>query len=462
MVKRSISLSFLIISFFVLFGFKTDCNNLLLGTKTPYYPKQTVYSNPPKGYEPVFINYVGRHGARHQTSINGDSLLFVVLKQAEKEKCLTEAGFKLLRIDSLLMIVEKGNVSFISELGKEEQQGIGARMLHNFNPIFQNKEGKIKISTTKKERTKQSAKAFLKGLNPDSSVLVFKYNDNDNLAFYDVSPAYKAYKNDGNWLTSYKTITNIEKSKKLIEELPKQFFTNSFIYKLNNDSIKVKTKEGSKCYDALSFVNALYDIISIVPSIKFEIENAGFTMNELDLRALVSSSDIEMMDYINSAEDFFVKGPGIEGNDLQVNISIPLLVSFINSTNDYIASKKVIANMRFAHAETISPFAALLGITGASETISSKQILDYNKVWKCENIIPLSANIQWVLYKNNEESFIIKLLLNEKEVTINNLNDIGIPYYYKWNDIRNLYTAKLEKMNVHLNDNMHDFLMNLK
>ena len=41
-----------------------NAQNLYLNTKTPYQPQQKNYAAPPKGYMPVFINYVGRHGAR--------------------------------------------------------------------------------------------------------------------------------------------------------------------------------------------------------------------------------------------------------------------------------------------------------------------------------------------------------------------------------------------------------------
>ena len=96
----------------------------------------------------------------------------------------------------------------------------------------------------------------------------------------------------------------------------------------------------------------------------------------------------------------------------------------MNSTDEYIASGNVIADMRFGHAETIAPFAALLGIAGASEMVSLNKIQDYNKIWKCENIIPLSSNVQWILYKNkNTNDFMVKFLLNEKEVAINGIKD---------------------------------------
>ena len=85
-------------------------------------PGQADYSRPPDGYEPVFINYVGRHGARSQTSTMGDSILFTFLELAEKENGLSLQGKQLKLMDSLLMGIQKENVASITELGQEEQQ----------------------------------------------------------------------------------------------------------------------------------------------------------------------------------------------------------------------------------------------------------------------------------------------------------------------------------------------------
>ena len=106
---------FIIIECASFLSFNSDCKDVYWGTKTLYHPLQETYTKPPEGYQPVFINYAGRHGARHLASITADSIMFLVLKTAEHEKGLTIAGKKLKRMDSLLLIIEKGNVSLISE-----------------------------------------------------------------------------------------------------------------------------------------------------------------------------------------------------------------------------------------------------------------------------------------------------------------------------------------------------------
>ena len=53
-------------------------------------------------------------------------------------------------------------------------------------------------------------------------------------------------------------------------------------------------------------------------------------------------------------------------------------------------------------------------------------------------------------------------MLNEKEVSINGLKDVGTPYYYSWESVRDFYNGKLDKVNLHFKDDIHAFLLRLK
>ena len=80
-MKKITYFSLVLLTSFILLSFREDCKDLPWGTKTTYHFMNQVHSNPPAGYEAVFLNYMGRHGARFQTSITSDSLLFLTLQQ---------------------------------------------------------------------------------------------------------------------------------------------------------------------------------------------------------------------------------------------------------------------------------------------------------------------------------------------------------------------------------------------
>jgi SpoIID/LytB domain protein len=56
------------------------------GTKTPYPVSVWQYTPPPPGFSPVFVNYVGRHGARFFTKAGSDVELLKVLQKAQQNK----------------------------------------------------------------------------------------------------------------------------------------------------------------------------------------------------------------------------------------------------------------------------------------------------------------------------------------------------------------------------------------
>src|ERR1700749_2056893 len=72
-----------------------NCDPDFLGTKTLYHAPVIKYTTVPTGYAPVFINYVGRHGARHLTKEVNTYYAYKVLNHADSLHGLTSAGQKL-------------------------------------------------------------------------------------------------------------------------------------------------------------------------------------------------------------------------------------------------------------------------------------------------------------------------------------------------------------------------------
>lgn len=135
------------------------------------------------------------------------------------------------------------------------------------------------------------------------------------------------------------------------------------------------------------------------------------------------------------------------------------IISILKSQK-FTQSKPYSAVLRFAHAESIAPFAAILNLEGAST--ATKNIQTFDQLWKAKNIIPFSANIQMLLYKNPwNNSYLVKFLLNEKETKIKGLGTKIAPYYL-YKDVRAFYLKKLKDLGLGLNSNMEEYLNNAK
>ena len=134
-----------------------------------------------------------------------------------------------------------------------------------------------------------------------------------------------------------------------------------------------------------------------------------------------------------------------------------MLVDFIKTADEFIKAGKYNAQRSLPHAETIVPFAALLEINGADGVTSD--LADLNKIWDPCNVMCLGSNIQWIFYKKQgAEGYLVKILLNEKDVRINGVN-AKQSIYYDWNTLRAFYIEKLAGLHVGLNDDMNNYLL---
>lgn len=424
-----------------------NCNSDWLGTKTLYKAPAYHPSAIPAGYKPVFINHVGRHGARHLTKEVNASFAWQLLHRADSAKALTTTGQHLWKLVQNLTVVEKGQVKSISDEGCDELRGIGKRMYAHYPPVF---TGKIELNVgyTKEIRTRQSADAFLQGLKAGfkDSTAVKEYNDDTDLRFYDSSPTYTAFEHSGSWEKPMNTLRASLKIESVNHTLAAKWLQSAFLKTL-------KPAEEDK------LVGDVFGFATIVYSLQAEIKKAGYQWVDVSFAPFFTCAEQTALSKLDVADDYLKKAPSTNVNGIQVRIAVPLLVNFINTTDEFIKTGKPNAQLRLAHAETIAPFAALLGMTGADKVAADMKNIE--AVWKSSNVIPLSANIQWVFYcKAGSADLLVKFLLNEKEVRITGLKSASV--YYHWKDVRAFYVNKLNKLKVGLGDDMVAYLREVK
>jgi hypothetical protein len=441
-----------------------------LGTKTPYVSAGVHQTPPPEGFQPVFINYVGRHGARYMTKAGADIDALKVLDAAERVAGLTGAGQRVRVLVKAICDAEKGHYENITLLGAAEQKAIGKRIFDQYNPALKGKG--VEVVVTYKLRTQQSADAFLAGWSgykvpetfsklPDSLDAV--------LRFYDLSPAYQAYKKSPALKMAFDSLDRDRRTLRAAAAVAERLFTPVFRSQL-------------KAEEELRFTANLYDVYSVEFSLTEELSSKDKT----GLGIAFSQSELEWEAFRSGAQDFLEKGPGHDPLGIQVKVAAPLLAEFVRSTDratgeltgaggptvpdtatharpdaagrttpDAADRTTPDAILRFTHAEAISPFATLLGIPEAS--VPSASIYDYRGHWQAEKIIPLSANIQWIIYRNGKD-YRVKVLLNEREVY---LPLAGGPYY-RWPDLRAWCLSRLKQVQADVQGDMLGYLKQLR
>lgn len=431
----------LLLMMFMVVSIYSSAQPAYLNTKTPYQPQQKNYTVPPKGYAPVFINYIGRHGARFQTSAEKDVMITDILEKAKKNDALIKDGLVLYKLILDYQIVEKNRYGDITLLGVKEQHDIAQRMQAEYAPVFNN--AKLLVEMTEKLRTQQSAKEFLSGLTGCDSAsvtsIIFPAKADSILRFYDLSKAYKDYSTSSSIKNHVDSLMQDARTIEAANNVCAKIFKKNFIDSLNG--INIKTKGGIGKANVISFSQSLYEVFASMFDAAEELQT-NFTDATRLFKTIFSSKDLHWFDEINSASDFYEKGPAENVNGIQITIAAPLLNDLIKTTDSAIRYKKYNAVLRFTHAEAISPLATLMEIPQAS-TISNS-VFDFYNRWHSNEIIPMGANIQLIIY-SNRNNYLLKVLLNEKEVALPVATNT-FPYY-NWNDIKSYYSAKLSNIN---------------
>lgn len=191
-----------------------------------------------------------------------------------------------------------------------------------------------------------------------------------------------------------------------------------------------------------SVVDAAMDLYNLyIIAADMQEENTGDHTFDFDQYfADVPAEEGDVFAWILDMEDFYEKGPSYAGQDETYRIAQPLLDDFFKSIDERVAGGTTAATFRFAHAETIMPFAALIGAPGSTQQApavenpqSVADVYNYqNNEWRGESVTPMAANIQWDVATRDgidpetgkAYTPLIRMLYNEEEVAFGGTNTL--------------------------------------
>lgn len=356
---------------------------------------------------PFYVNHLGRHGARFPTSGKALNRVKEILELAQRENRLTSGGVTLLSTIQNLSETFDGQWGKLSVVGKEEQRGIARRMIERYPQLFSDSV-KVQAIATYVPRCIHSMDAFLACMVEFNSSLHIQRNEgkqyNDILRFFDLNQSYVDYKENGDWRPIYETFVRRKISSASVME---NFFLES-------------GQETDK--EAEEFVMALFSIAAILPD----------TGTPINLDGLFTIGEWDNYWQTQNLRQYMSKSSSPIGRMLPVAIAWPLLSEFIHSADEVIKGKSdTRANFRFAHAETVIPFVALMGIEGTDVKVVVPDSV--SKYWKDYEIAPMAANVQWIFYHDKAREIWVSFLLNEKEMTLP-VSTSRFPYY-RWETV---------------------------
>ena len=385
------------------------------------YPGSTQLklANAPVGKHPFYISHFGRYGSCYYNSLQDDEKPYRTLAKADSLGKLTPLGKDVLRRLVLIHQEAVDKYGELTPLGAQQQQQIMKRMVQRFPEAFADNSD-IDARSTMQLRCNLSMENVLMQLSRMCPNVKIHHNSTRRDAYFldQQDRRLLKMKMDSATTASYNAfVQHNEDYSRLIQSL-----FNDMAYvrqhvnarELNSQLFKIASNLQNM---EVSCQVTLYDLFTDDEIYRnWKKENAWW--------------------YVNYA---FCTLNGGKQPFSQRN----LLRKIINDADSCILSDKPNVQLRFGDETVILSLVCLLEVNNFGLATDNLESLD-RKGWAAYKVFPMSANLQFVFYRENpaDKDVLFKVLLNENEVRLP-LKSIDLPYYH-WTDFRNYYLKKLE------------------
>ena len=348
----------------------------------------------PEGYEPFYISMFARHGSRYLTKQKKYDKPLAILRHAERQGILTDDGKRALKVVESLAKEADGRYGELTPKGAEQHRELVRRMFAHYPQVFADGVH-VDARSTYKTRAFLSMTAGcveLKGLNPKLNIT----NDASNHDLY-----YIKYKNEPYEAIHLANMDSVYHAADSVyvhpARLMKQLFTHPEVVE-----------------DPTGLMMDLFELDGISQS----------SYNQPDLAFLFNEDERYDLWQRNNFEWYYEKG-----------------ASPLSDACMY----KVERNLLYGHDTNLAPLATLMGCNHLSASTADWQKIA--ETYRTYRLIPMCGNVQLIFFrKPGDEDILVKLLLNEREVTLPVKTDCA-PFYH-WKDVRAYWMQVVESIDL--------------
>ena len=375
----------------------SDCQ----GSLKPYTVPAKEYSYP-DSLAPIFINHVGRHGSRFPASATHSKALCEALESAKTQGTITARGKELLALVQSAIEAADGQWGALDDLGIAEQRGIAARMYSRYPALF--KEKRVEAISSYSPRCVMSMYSFTHQLTRMNNTIELSTASGRGKSLlmrpFDVEMSYKDFIDLAQWKEPYQQhVDRVVPISALERVLGKDY------------------NYGETNPKDLAIVE--YYVIAGMSAMQMDCDASRYFTNE-EYNALWSCFNLRQ----------YLQRTSTTLSSVPADIASPLLCDIIESTDSVVARKGnaiVSAKLRFGHAETLMPLLSLMRIKGCFYKTNYFDTVAKN--WQDFNVVPMSANIQFVLFKNSKGEFFLRIDRNEEPIAfLPGSTDIYVPW----------------------------------
>lgn len=377
------------------------------GSLTPY-PAPAGQFEYPDSLTPVFINHVGRHGARYPASAANCLTLRRALEHADSLGTITQLGRQLRKLNDEVITASNNRWGALDSVGMNEQAMIAARMFYNFTEVF-GRESVIKAVSSYSPRAMMSMYCFTHQLDRMNNRLTFETSTgriNSRLMRpFDLDEDYLAFRKD-----------------KLSQPAYDEYFNKtapiSAIKRVLGENYPWASDEAAR-----ELAITEYYVVAGLSAMGLPSQmDKYFTEDEAN--ALWSCFNLRQ----------YLQRTATTISSVPADIAADLVLDLIETTDAFVNGENTATSavLRFGHAETLMPLLSLLHIPGCYYLTNFFDTVGQH--WRDFDVVPMAANIQFIVFKARRSGrYYVRVDLNERPVALRNGDD---SVYYQWGELR--------------------------
>lgn len=384
------------------------------GGHCPYEaPDGIGYTKAPAGYRPFYVSHMGRHGSRYQmtnkTDVFGEPLR--ILDSLSKAGLLTASGDSLRQELGIMKEAHKGYDGALTIKGGLEHQGIASRLCAREKGLFSQPDRQnVGCISTNIQRTILSMANFGMALGRENPGLKISCQVGLN-SIPNVKPCREE-----------KPETNIKDS---IEFYQRLFISNldarEFIGRISDGKAGLTNDQTYRIFIAAAGAACLDEIVN---PLRF------FTCGEL--LQLMKACNLRFAGSYGGYPEYAREQSRMDKNR-------KYLRDIIAKADAAIEGNGYCADFVFAHDGNIGPLNRLVGIYEDLPDVNLGELWRYWPSW--ENIC-MATNLQIVFYRNRTGNVLVKILRNEREMTLPELEP-EYKNFYSWKKVRRYWLQRI-------------------
>ncbi len=371
----------------------------------------------PQGFAPCYISHYGRHGSRHDISSTTFEEALSVLSRADSLGQLTPEGRSLMSAVRAVAREHDGMGGELTYRGGREHQMLAERMAGRFPSVFTDGKKVSAVASTVQRCVVSMGNfmAALKGAVPGLEVEMTTGERYTPIVRPGGSGTPDPGKRPSGGNSSQKGGGRGPGRREPLRGDYSAFLAKVFV------------SPGASASEVDALVRGVYKAGGMCQNLDFlglDIFGNYFTMDEL----------YSLWEQEN--ESLYKRwGNSVESDGSYGQKALPLLRDIIDKADAALDGAGVAADLRFGHDMGYMALCNLLGIVtrdGLGYPLS-----EASQHWFSFDIVPMAANLQFIVYRNQSGEALFKVLRNEEEVLLPGLTPVTGPYY-RWDDFRNL------------------------